>query len=77
MSSYERSWALISAYQRLLALVSTYDSGAMAQLVLMSANELPWSHGPMIMIPLELPQVLIAPLRNGHEYSCLLMSGHE
>ena len=38
MSSYERSWALISAHQRLLALVSTHVYGAMADLVLMNAN---------------------------------------
>ena len=38
MSSYERSGVLISAYQHLLALVSTHVYGNMADLVLMNAN---------------------------------------
>ena len=77
MSSYECSGALISAYQCLLALASTHEYGAIAQLVLMSGNECPWPHGPMVMTPPELPRVLIAPLSKGNEYSCLLVSGHE
>ena len=77
MSSYVRSGALISAYQCLLALASTHEYGAIAQLVLMSGNECPWPHGPMVMTPPELPRVFIAPLRKCHEYSCLLMSNYE
>ena len=54
MSSHEHSGVFMSAHQRSLALLSIHEYGAMAQFVLMSANECLWPHGPMLMTALEL-----------------------
>ena len=76
MSSIDPLWVLISTHQHLLALVSIIEYGAMASSVLMRNNKCPWSHGPPLMTVLELSRVLLAPWRQAHEYSWLLMSTH-
>ena len=76
MSSIDPLWVLISTHQHLLALVSIIEYGAMASSVLMRNNKCPWSHGPPLMTVLELSRVLLAPWRQAHECSWLLMSTH-
>ena len=54
MDSHEDSVVFMSPHKCSLALLSIQEYGAMAQFVLMSANECPWPHGPRLMTALEL-----------------------